>query len=53
MVNLVKLHFNIMCYVHDECVDDLGHDLAMWLKEEWFNGEDMIDVEYVDYEIIN
>ena len=28
MVNLVSLHFDITCYVHDECAEDLGKDLA-------------------------
>ena len=53
MVNLVKLNFNILCYVHDECADDLGKDLALFLRESWFNGEDVLDVEYIDYEVVN
>lgn len=52
MTNTCKLHFTITCYVHDECADELGKDLAKWLLESWFNGEDVIDVEYVDYDVI-
>jgi hypothetical protein len=27
-------------------------DLAKWLEEEWFNGEDILEVEFLDYEVI-
>ena len=52
MVNLIKLNFDITVECHDECVSDLGKDLANWLKESWFNGEDVLDVEFVDYKVI-
>ena len=52
MTNVCKLNFNITCEVHDECARDLGEDLAVWLKESWFNGEDVLDVEFVDYKVI-
>lgn len=52
MVNLIKLHFEITYNVHDENAEDLGRDLAKWLRESWFNGEDVLDVEFRDYEVI-
>ncbi len=52
MTNLVKLNFDVTCHVHDECARDLGEDLARWLRESWFNGEDVIDVEFIDYKVI-
>lgn len=53
MTNVCKLTFEVTCHVHDECADDLGKDLARWLKESWFNGEDVLDVEYIKYNIID
>ncbi len=53
MTNICKLTFEITCHIHDECADDLGKDLARWLKESWFNGEDVLDVEYIKYNIID
>lgn len=53
MVNLVKLKFNVLLYCHDELVSDLGEDLARWLEESWFNGEDVLEVEFDDYEVVN
>lgn len=52
MTNLCKLHFNIICYVHDECAEELGKNLAVFLQESWFNGEDVLEVEYIDYEVL-
>ena len=52
MVNLVNLKFDVTVEVHDECAEDLGKDLAKWLRESWFNGEDIIDVEFRDYEVV-
>ena len=52
MVNLVKLNFDITVECHDELSSDLGKDLAVWLKESWFNGEDVLDVEFIDYKVI-
>lgn len=53
MTNLVKLKFIVKCYVHDENAKDLGEDLALFLQESWFNGEDVLEVEFEDYDIIN
>jgi len=47
------LHFFILCYVHDENAEELGKELALWLQESWFNGEDVLEVEFEDYDIIN
>ena len=52
MTNVCKLTFEVTCHVHDENADDLGKDLAAWLKESWFNGEDVLDVEYIKHDII-
>lgn len=52
MVNLIKLNFDITVECHDELAKDLGEDLALWLKESWFNGEDVLDVEFIDYKVI-
>ncbi len=52
MTNICKLSFEITCNVHDENAEDLGKDLAVWLRESWFNGEDVLDVEFIDYKVI-
>lgn len=52
MTNVCKLNFDVTVEVHDECAEDLGKDLATFLKESWFNGEDVLDVEFVDYKVI-
>jgi len=52
LTNLCKLHFTILCHVHDECADDLGKDLAKFLMESWFNGEDVLEVEYLDHDVL-
>ena len=52
MTNICVLTFEITCHVHDECAEDLGKDLATFLEESWFNGEDVIGVEYKDYKVV-
>ena len=52
MVNIVKLNFDVTVECHEECANDLGRDLARWLEESWFNGEDVLDVEFIDYKVI-
>lgn len=52
MVNLVKLNFDITVECHDENANDLGEELANWLFTSWFNGEDVLDVEFIDYKVI-
>ena len=46
MTNICELKFTVTCHVHDELADDLGKDLATWLFESWFNGEDVIEITY-------
>ena len=51
MTNVCNLHFDVEVHVHDECADDLGKDLARFLEESWFNGEDVISVKYKGHEV--
>ena len=53
MTNLVAMHFVVKCYVHDENAKELDEELALWLQESWFNGEDVLEVEFEDYDIVN
>ena len=53
MTNLVAMHFIVKCYVHDENAKELGKELALWLQESWFNGEDVLEIEFDDYDVIN
>ena len=52
MVNLVKLKFEMVCECHHELADDLGKDIAHDLLNEMYNGEDVLEWKYVDYEVI-
>lgn len=52
MTNICKLTFEITCHVHDECADDLGKEMAIFLQESWFNGEDILEVEYKSHKTI-
>jgi len=52
MTNICKLTFDVTCHVHDECADDLGKDLAVFLEESFFNGEDIIEVEYIKHKVL-
>lgn len=45
MTNIVKLNFEVICEC-DGNPDELGRDLAAWLQESWFNGEDVLEVNY-------
>ena len=53
MTNLVAMHFIVKCYVHDENAKELGEELALFLQESWFNGQDVLEVEFEDYDIVN
>ena len=46
MTNIVKLHFEILCECDCNC-DELGEELAAFLQESWFNGENVLEVKYV------
>ena len=48
-----KLTFDITCRIDDSYADELGEELSVWLLESWFNGEDVLDVEFKGYEVIN
>lgn len=52
MANLLKLNFNITVECQEESAKDLGRDLAVFLRESWFNGEDVLNVEFVSYEVL-
>ena len=52
MVNIVKMTFKMTCHCHDELADDLGKDIAHDLLCEMYNGEDVLDWEYVGHEVI-
>ena len=49
MTDLVKLHFTVLC-CSDGNTKELGENLAVWLQESWFNGEEVLEVEFIDYE---
>lgn len=52
MTDVVKLHFMITVEVPGECADDLGVELAEFFQESWLNGDDILEVKYVGYDII-
>lgn len=52
MTNICKLTFDVTCHVHDELADDLGKDLAVFLEESFFNGEDVLEVEYIKHKVL-
>ena len=39
--------------MNKKLANDLGKDLATFLEESWFNGEDVLEVEFKDYSVIN
>ena len=51
MTNICDLYFKVTVHVHDELADELGEDLAVFLEESWFNGEDVIEVKYLDHKV--
>ena len=48
---ICKLTFEVTCQVDDKC-DDLGKELAAFLQESMFNGEDVLEVEFKDCDYI-
>lgn len=50
MTDLIALKFSIMCECPEEEAQDLGEDLAAFLQESFFNGEDVLTVEFVGSE---
>ena len=51
MGKLVKLLFKCSVKCNPEYADELGESIAMDLLNEWSNGVDYLDWEYVDYEL--
>lgn len=47
---IIKLKFELVCECPEEEAQDLGDDLAAFLQESWFNGEDVLEVQYVGCE---
>ena len=45
----VGLFFKVTVDVEEDSVESLGRDLAAFLRESWFNGEDVLDVEFTGY----
>ena len=43
----VKLLFSVSVDIEASESDELGEDLAVFLRESFFNGEDVIEVDYV------
>lgn len=52
MTNICSLNFEVIINVHSEYADELGKDLAKWLEESWFNGEDILEVKYKDSKVL-
>ena len=50
IIMLFKLNFSIVCECPEDEAQDLGEDLAAFLQESWFNGEDVLEVRYVGCE---
>ena len=51
--DVVSLHFDIVCNCREEVADELGNDLALFLQESWFNGEDFLEVKFRSYDVVN
>lgn len=51
---ITRFNFDIIVDVDDlsESITDLGVALAEWLRESWFNGEDVCEVVFKGYEQI-
>ena len=51
MVDCVSLIFKCSVKCNHEYADELGKRIAMDLLNEWSNGVDYLDWEYVEYEL--
>ena len=47
-----KLHFSVTVECDNNSADDLGKDLAIFLQESFFNGEDIVEVEYNGHDVL-
>lgn len=49
----INLHFDVIVNVEEVSeIDDLGNELAIFLAESFFNGEDVLEVEYVGHNVM-
>ena len=48
---MTKLKFSVLC----ECdsPDEVGKELAIFLQESWFNGDEVLEVDYNGYEVVS
>lgn len=53
MVETCNLKFKMSCKLESEYADEIGKDLAVFLRESFFNGEDVLDVKYCGHEVIS
>ena len=44
---MVILTFEVAVDCDDESADEFGDEMAHWLEDSWFNGEDIVGVSYV------
>ena len=47
-----KLLFEVTIEADPIDADELGSDLAVFLQESFFNGEDIIEVEYIKHKVL-
>ena len=52
MTNTVRLTFEITAYCHDENTDQLGKIIEDYLRHCWLDGDDILDIEYKGYEVL-
>ena len=52
MTNVCELKFGIFVNVNSEDADEVGKELAAFLRESFFNGEDVVEVSYLGHEVI-
>lgn len=53
MSNVCELKFGVFINIESEYADDLGKELAAFLQETFFNGEDVVEVSYLGHEVIS
>ena len=52
MVNLVKLVFECTVECNPEYADELGKDIAVDILNEWDNGVDYLDWEFIESKLV-
>ena len=53
MVELTKLLYGLIIECPPEYADEIGEDIAHDLLNELYNSEDVIEVEYYGYELLD